>query len=581
MPSQQQTAHPNALTACPMVVLANAFANAVIGGGVFKQLNFTDVQLHSLSGAQSVIYRAERPHPEPFLADCDHETLALKVLGLRPPIDFEKEQRNIAIAKQIARLDRDGPRSKHLAKVFGGYTGNWRHGEATFPVVGLLGEFFPEGDLFQWRQRVDLPPTRETIARLVLDVATALECLHDSGFVHHDVKPANVFVTHDPNRIAGAAENVPRAILGDFGSTRTINEENTGAPTEIFAPRLWMEEQGNPRFDVTSLAYLTAFLIMGRFSIKDRKEGRMDPEFFVDQRCDERRGWVTGVDDDWLMAVGNLISDSTGDIENRPTARGFLEQFTEICEASLTDVPPCDEQSSADRGATALGNDTEIGARIDGLPDYSPPPTPAPDRQPARWGKAVILVGGILVAVLGVTAGLWWSWHPIEPVVPVDPAVSGNSIANTTATPITPTLPIEKCWMTPTKTPVRDPLSDGKLEWIWLDNAGKTASYRWVYDPEKGILAEDGREWLPAFTFFDADAGPVKLYPIPHGAVRAQGHEWDCWLWDDGRIPHRMIAGRHPRPIARIDGQLIEDGKRLNLRFFFEDDDFEDFDFAR
>ena len=55
-------------------------------------------------------------------------------------------------------------------------------------------------------------------------IRSALEALHDSGFVHMDIKPDNIFV--DDNGIWD---------LGDFGSTRRIGE-NLWSWSVLFNP---------------------------------------------------------------------------------------------------------------------------------------------------------------------------------------------------------------------------------------------------------------------------------------------------------------------------------------------------------
>lgn len=52
---------------------------------------------------------------------------------------------------------------------------------------------------------------------LLLDVATGIRDIHDAGFVHNDIKPANVLLEDDSGKIT--------ALISDFGISKVVNEQ--------------------------------------------------------------------------------------------------------------------------------------------------------------------------------------------------------------------------------------------------------------------------------------------------------------------------------------------------------------------
>lgn len=57
------------------------------------------------------------------------------------------------------------------------------------------------------------------LRNVLLDVLTGIECIHRAGFLHADVKPANILVLTGGHEL-GQSGHVPRwsAVVGDVGS---------------------------------------------------------------------------------------------------------------------------------------------------------------------------------------------------------------------------------------------------------------------------------------------------------------------------------------------------------------------------
>jgi serine/threonine protein kinase len=109
-----------------------------------------------------------------------------------------------------------------------------------------------------------LPP--ETVARIGLDVLSALEVAHRAGIVHRDVKPANVLVDDDGH-----------ACLTDFGiaittdeSTLTADGAVLGSPSYM-APERAHGEAPTPAVDLWSLGATLYTAVEGRLPF-DRGE---------------------------------------------------------------------------------------------------------------------------------------------------------------------------------------------------------------------------------------------------------------------------------------------------------------------
>ncbi|HET9497773.1 MAG TPA: serine/threonine-protein kinase [Candidatus Limnocylindria bacterium] len=108
-----------------------------------------------------------------------------------------------------------------------------------------------------------LEPART--ARIVAQVASALDAAHEAGLVHRDVKPSNVLL---PARGAGRGEH---AYLGDFGLTKRVLSESgvTGSSAFIgtiayVAPEQIEGQAVDARADQYSLACLTYECLTGR-----------------------------------------------------------------------------------------------------------------------------------------------------------------------------------------------------------------------------------------------------------------------------------------------------------------------------
>jgi serine/threonine-protein kinase len=146
-------------------------------------------------GAMAVVWRAFDPNLEREVA------IKEPVIphGTEPAVAQELSDRFVREGKAIAALQHPGIVTVHDAGVYDGRPA----------MVMELVDGTTLGDLLAAEKRLDTP-TAISVASQLLD---ALAYAHDRGIVHRDVKPDNVFVTHDG-----------RIKLADFGIARIADK---------------------------------------------------------------------------------------------------------------------------------------------------------------------------------------------------------------------------------------------------------------------------------------------------------------------------------------------------------------------
>lgn len=182
--------------------------------------------------------------------------VAVKILNSPLAADPSARQRFHAEAQAVAALQHP-----NLVQVFDFDEAD----EHPFIVMELVAG----ASLAAYLQRVPrLPP--ETVARLVLAVAGALDYAHAQGIVHRDVKPANILLRSI--QAAGLNDPLPleaEAVLSDFGVARlaqvgTLAGTGTisGTPTYL-SPEQAKGEPVDGRADVYSLGIVAYELLAG------------------------------------------------------------------------------------------------------------------------------------------------------------------------------------------------------------------------------------------------------------------------------------------------------------------------------
>src|SRR5262245_2605018 len=122
-----------------------------------------------------------------------------------------------------------------------------------YMIMGLA-----RGDTLEQRLKNDGKLSPAVAVRMLERLLDGLEAVHKTGFLHRDVKPANVILD---------ANNNPTLI--DFGASRSSMADRTAAMTAIFTPRyaaaeqLTSDKQG-PWTDIYSLSATLYHAITGK-----------------------------------------------------------------------------------------------------------------------------------------------------------------------------------------------------------------------------------------------------------------------------------------------------------------------------
>ena len=128
------------------------------------------------------------------------------------------------------------------------------------------------------------PLSADSVAKLLLQLSTALRHLHAAGLAHMDVKPSNVFVTSSGE-----------LMLGDFGNVRVIGAR--GSTTTAFVPQERQQRRKDELYDV-SAAHDWWMLAMTAAAMMAGPRARQAGAGAGDATCAQLR--------DCLSAVSNL-----------------------------------------------------------------------------------------------------------------------------------------------------------------------------------------------------------------------------------------------------------------------------------
>ena len=123
----------------------------------------------------------------------------------------------------------------------------------------LVTELVPGGDLFD-AIAVDTKYTEPVSRRMVADLTSALQYLHDKMIVHRDIKPENLLVVNlDQHRQQKSLK------LGDFGLAQLVSEPLytvCGTPTYV-APEILAETGYGVKVDVWATGVIMYILLVG------------------------------------------------------------------------------------------------------------------------------------------------------------------------------------------------------------------------------------------------------------------------------------------------------------------------------
>lgn len=251
---------------------------------------------------------------------------------------------------------------------------------------------FVEGESLHDRMRKRKKIDEKELMSLIFPLLDGLEKVHETGFLHRDIKPGNIFVAKD-----GAP------MLLDFGAARAALKDKgrslTAIVTRGYAPIEQYSSRGNqgPWTDIYALAGVLYEIVTGR-----------DPEEATDRVMGDPQvpAIVAGkgrLSDPVLAAIDHALAVKP---EDRPqTIAEWRKEFTDGVKAAAAAPAPAPEakpaaKSAGKSAAASLAKDAAVTSKIDTpLPtveDKGASATGRPGGPAKRGGAAVKKIGRAL-----------------------------------------------------------------------------------------------------------------------------------------------------------------------------------------
>jgi eukaryotic-like serine/threonine-protein kinase len=200
--------------------------------------------------------------------------------------------------------------------------------------------------------------------------ASGLDCLHDRGIVHRDVKPSNVLL--------GRAGTVKLADLGIAAAAEMTRVTQTGAvvgTARYLAPELFAGDDATPASDVYALAAVAFEALSGRSARRGETPLQIARSATQDPPPDLRREWAQAPADAAAVLRRGMASDPA----DRPATAGQL--VTELEAALPADRAPASTPPAPSPPATPPPEPTSTSAPA-ATPVPERPPTPSPAAPP-------------------------------------------------------------------------------------------------------------------------------------------------------------------------------------------------------
>ena len=271
--------------------------------------------------------------------------------------------------------------------------------------LGLVMDLVAGGSLREYLREHHTLPAGEA-ARLAAQVAAALAEAHELGVIHRDLKPDNILLSLDGDRLDTR--------LTDFGIARVLNTPSLTTPNAVvgtphyMSPEAFHGAAATPAADVYALGVLLYEMVSGR------------PPYDSDNVADLMRRHLEGNAErrpgipDALWEV--IESCMAGKPRLRPTAADLVGELTAVArsaaEAPALPAPRPRDAGSRDTGSR--GAAARMPSRSGGGHPSSIVPAPrrfrrrneAPSWRWGRPGPAVALVAGAMLAS-GVATTAW------------------------------------------------------------------------------------------------------------------------------------------------------------------------------
>jgi serine/threonine protein kinase len=416
-------------------------------------------------GGMAIVYRAFQPSLNRYVA--------IKVLPRQFSFDAEFVERFHREAQAAARL-----RHPNIVVIYD----VGQQDDIHYIAMELLDGHTLKGLI---EQEGSLPPERVT--HITQQAASALDYAHRQGFVHRDVKPANIFVGADDH-----------TTLADFGIAKAASgTQLTRSGVLMGTPEYMSPEQAqgleiDHRTDVYALAIAAYQMLSGRVPF-----GGTTPHAVLYQQIHEPPPPIRTLCPDLSPALEGVLDKGLAkDPRARHSSAGAFAR------------------ALAGAVAQAVG---DPAPKVVVPPPPPPPAKPVPDTQPRKplpawlWGLAglavvVLVVAGILLAMGGGGDGT-----PLPPTTSdatptarapqADTPLPPTSTLVPSPTPIPPTeTPLPTDTPTPTSTPDRAQLEGallGRVQWR-AGNGTPIFAYRVDRPPVLDGYLDTVDEWTGA-----------------------------------------------------------------------------------
>ncbi len=312
-------------------------------------------------GGMAVVYEAYQPSLG--------RSVAIKVLPPQYTFDATFVQRFQQEARAAARLDHP-----NIVSI---YDVGEQNGVYYIVMQKLEGESLH--GLIQRAGRI--PPERA--ARIVAQVAQALDFAHARGLIHRDIKPANIIV--DPN---------DHATLTDFGiakaaeGTRMTQSGMLMGTPEYMSPEQASGKPVGPASDIYSLGIVLYQMLTGQAPFKaDSTPALLYKQVY--ERPAPVRAYVSNLPAGIEQALERALAKD-------PAAR--FRNAGDMVAALLA--------TTGDRPPIAVGALPTVVAPLEpSSPSRTPDQSPAPQKRKATW-PLLAAVALVLVAVIALAFGL-------------------------------------------------------------------------------------------------------------------------------------------------------------------------------
>jgi serine/threonine-protein kinase len=290
--------------------------------------------------------------------------------------------------------------------------------------IGYVFMEYVDGPSLEALMQAPEPLSKESIVRILLQTAAALDYAHAKGIVHRDIKPANILVA------SGDAAKITDFGIAKFTSAHATQTGMVLGTPSYMSPEQIADKKIDGRSDQFALSVIAYFLLTGE---KPFSGGTLPSLMFKIVNEDplpvQRLNPTLGKTIDAVIQKG-LHKTPEG---RYPNSTEFAKALVAACAKharwqpmrpgaaeSLDTVADSLEQKPPEPRRTGEPAALEQSAK-------PTPPPPAPPRRfgeaqakPRRWPAKAAFVAGFLVVVLGAYLGIEFLGRKDTPTPPIE-----------------------------------------------------------------------------------------------------------------------------------------------------------------